>query len=133
MVLISIPMYICATASTPIAAGLLMSGISPGAVLVFMLAGPATNIATIGVVRKELGKRALWAYLAGVIGTALVFGLLTDYLVAQFGFSVVPLSEVHQELLPAWLTIGSGLLLGGLMLNVYLKKLSHKRSTPAHS
>jgi hypothetical protein len=117
-------MYICATASTPIAAGLLMSGISPGAVLVFMLAGPATNIATIGVVRKELGARALWAYLIGVIGTALLFGLLTDYLVDQFGFSVASISHTHHELLPAWLTVGSALLLGGLMLRVYVQKLS---------
>ncbi|MEC8208621.1 MAG: SO_0444 family Cu/Zn efflux transporter, partial [Pseudomonadota bacterium] len=66
VILISIPMYICATASTPIAAGLLLSGVSPGAVLVFMLAGPATNIATLGVVGKELGKRAVFAYLIGV-------------------------------------------------------------------
>ncbi|MGL5250920.1 MAG: SO_0444 family Cu/Zn efflux transporter, partial [Enterovibrio sp.] len=57
MVLVSVPMYICATASTPIAAGLLLAGISPGAVLVFMLAGPATNIATVGMVRAELGAR----------------------------------------------------------------------------
>ncbi|MGL6123500.1 MAG: SO_0444 family Cu/Zn efflux transporter, partial [Shewanella sp.] len=49
MVLVSVPMYICATASTPIAAGLLLAGVSPGAVLVFMMAGPATNIATLGV------------------------------------------------------------------------------------
>jgi uncharacterized membrane protein YraQ (UPF0718 family) len=133
MVLISIPMYICATASTPIAAGLLMSGISPGAVLVFMLAGPATNIATIGVVRKELGARALWAYLIGVIGTALVFGLLTDYLVTQFGFSVASISNTHHELLPAWLTVGSALLLGGLMLRVYVQKLTANFGTAAHS
>jgi uncharacterized membrane protein YraQ (UPF0718 family) len=133
MVLISIPMYICATASTPIAAGLLMSGISPGAVLVFMLAGPATNIATIGVVRKELGKRALWAYLIGVIGTALVFGFLTDYLVAQFGFSVVSISQLHEELLPAWLTIVSAVLLGGLMIRVYIQKMSANLRPAAHS
>ena len=77
--LISIPMYICATASTPIAAGLLLAGVSPGAALVFMLAG-ATNIATLSVVLKELGKRALGAYLSGVLGVAL-FGVLTNALV----------------------------------------------------
>lgn len=133
MVLISIPMYICATASTPIAAGLLMSGISPGAVLVFMLAGPATNIATIGVVRNELGKRALWAYLVGVIGTALVFGLLTDFLIAEFGFSVASISHVHDDLLPQWLTWGSAALLGGLMLKVYIEKLTLKLGSTVHS
>ncbi|RRJ82733.1 SO_0444 family Cu/Zn efflux transporter [Aestuariirhabdus litorea] len=80
MILISIPMYVCATASTPIAAGLMVAGISPGTVLVFMLAGPATNISTIALVRRELGGRALAAYLGGVIGTAVLCGLGLDAL-----------------------------------------------------
>ena len=63
IILISIPMYICATASTPIAAGMMLAGISPGAALVFMLAGPATNIATLMVVKNELGFRSLIGYL----------------------------------------------------------------------
>ncbi len=124
MVLISIPMYICATASTPIAAGLLFSGISPGAVLVFMLAGPATNIATIGVVYKELGKRAVAAYLIGVTGMALLFGFLTDWMIAQFNFSVTPLNTMEHDLLPAWITISCSLLLAALMIKHYWKKLS---------
>jgi hypothetical protein len=84
MALIGVPMYICATASTPIAAGLLFSGVSPGAVLVFMLVGPATNLATMGLVKAELGTRALVAYLAGVIGVGFAFGYLTNY-IAQRG------------------------------------------------
>jgi len=71
IVLISIPMYICATASTPIAVGLMLSGVSPGAALVFMLTGPATNIATLMVIKNELGKRELALYLVSVIGSAL--------------------------------------------------------------
>ncbi len=122
IVLISIPMYICATASTPIAAGLLISGISPGAVLVFMLAGPATNIATIGVVYKELGKRAALAYLVGVIGVALLFGFLTDWMIAQFDFSITPLSPTDHDLLPTWVTVSSSLLLFTLMIRHYWKK-----------
>lgn len=120
MILISIPMYICATASTPIAAGLLLSGVSPGAVLVFMLAGPATNIATLGVVATELGRRAVCAYLAAVVGVALLFGFLTDYLVAQFGFVVAPALEQHHHVLPSWLEFGSALLLGALLLRLLL-------------
>lgn len=119
MVIISVPMYICATASTPIAAGLLMSGISPGAVLVFMLAGPATNVATLGVVGRELGKRSLVAYLIGVVGMALVFGLLTNYLVAQYGFSVAPLSAVDHEVLPHWFSMASAIVLVALMVRYY--------------
>ncbi|MBY5992195.1 SO_0444 family Cu/Zn efflux transporter [Ferrimonas balearica] len=115
MVLVSIPMYICATASTPIAAGLLLAGVSPGAVLVFMMAGPATNIATLGVVRNELGKRALWAYLTGVIGTAMLFGFAVDFAVAEFGFKVMPLVGEEHRMLPHALVYGSGVLLAVLM------------------
>ena len=60
MLLVGIPMYVCATGSTPIAAGFLMAGISPGAVLVYLLAGPATNMATLGVVRDQMGIKTMW-------------------------------------------------------------------------
>lgn len=123
MVVISIPMYICATASTPIAAALLLSGISPGAVLVFMMAGPATNIATLGVVYKELGPRSLIGYLTGVLGGALFFGALVDYLVQNYGFSVVPLVGMEHQLLPETFTYMSAILLAILMLNELRKKL----------
>ncbi|MEH6733515.1 MAG: permease [Shewanella sp.] len=118
MVLVSIPMYICATASTPIAAGLLLAGVSPGAVLVFMMAGPATNIATLGVVTKELGKRALYGYLGGVIGVALVFGVLVNYLVDTFGFEVMPQIGEEHALLPQGVVAVSGIVLAVLMAKV---------------
>lgn len=123
MVLVSVPMYICATASTPIAAGLLLAGVSPGAVLVFMLAGPATNIATLGVVTKELGKRALFGYLGGVLGVALVAGVLVNYLVETFGFVVMPQIGEEHQMLPHWLVISSSILLAILMAKVILEKL----------
>ncbi|WP_288364566.1 SO_0444 family Cu/Zn efflux transporter, partial [uncultured Spongiibacter sp.] len=88
MVLIGIPMYICASASTPIAAGLLLAGVSPGAVLVFMLAGPASNIAAVGMVYKELGQRALIAYLGTVSTLSIAAGLILDALIAQFGWEI---------------------------------------------
>jgi len=75
MVLVGLPMYICATASTPVAASLLFAGISPGAALVFMLTGPATNIATMGVIREQLGNKSLLAYLVGGTGRAIICGL----------------------------------------------------------
>ncbi|CAM4096826.1 SO_0444 family Cu/Zn efflux transporter [Pseudoalteromonas byunsanensis] len=130
VILISIPMYICATASTPIAAGLLMAGVSPGAVLVFMLAGPATNIATLGVVGKELGKRAVIAYLGGVIGVAIIFGFLTDFLVESYGFTVEPMMQIQHEVLPQWFTLLTGLVLLALMFRLMLidirKKVAEK-------
>ncbi len=78
--LISVPMYICATASTPVAASLLMAGMSPGTVLVFLLAGPATNLASAGILWRELGGRTTIAYLAGVVGCSILAGLLVDLL-----------------------------------------------------
>jgi hypothetical protein len=118
IILVSIPMYICATASTPIAAGLLLSGVSPGAVLVFMLAGPATNIATLGIVVNELGRRAVVAYLVGVMGVAVLFGLLTDFLVEQYQIDVAPMLGEHHEVLPEWLMYLTSFILLGLLLRL---------------
>ncbi|WP_019617053.1 SO_0444 family Cu/Zn efflux transporter [Psychromonas ossibalaenae] len=128
MVIISIPMYICATASTPIAAGLLLAGVSPGAVLVFMLAGPATNIATLGVVAKELGKRALLGYLGGVLGVALLSGVVVNYLVNTFGFVVMPQIGEQSALLPEALVYSSGIILALLMAKVFFDMLPLKRA-----
>ncbi|GAB1041811.1 MAG: permease [Shewanella algae] len=126
MVLISIPMYICATASTPIAAGLLLAGVSPGAVLVFMLAGPATNIASLGVVAKEMGKRALYGYLGGVLGVALLAGMLVNLLVANFGFEVMPQIGEEHQLLPQAVVNWSGIILALLMAKVIYDKIPRR-------
>ena len=74
MVLISVPLYTCASMSTPVAAGLIVSGLSPGAALVYLLTGPATSIATINIVGKMLGYRVMWAYLSSIIVVAICFG-----------------------------------------------------------
>ena len=128
MIVISIPMYICATASTVVAAGLLFSGISPGAVLVFMLAGPATNIATLGVVSQELGKKALWGYLGGVLGVATLSGVVVNYLVTTFGFVVRSQTQMDHALLPEAVIYGSAVLLAILMAKHFLTKLPLKLS-----
>ena len=88
MVVISIPMYICATASTPIAVGLIMAGISPGAALVFMLTGPATNIATLMVIKNELGSRELGLYLVSLIASALLAGIAVDLIFEYFSLEM---------------------------------------------
>jgi hypothetical protein len=81
-------MYICATASTPLAAALLLAGVSPGAVLVFLLAGPATNAGTLALLRRELGNRVLAAYLAGISLASVAAGVATDALVGAFQVDV---------------------------------------------
>lgn len=76
MLVLSLPLYICATASTPLAAVLIAKGLDPGAALVLLLVGPATNLATLLVVVRLLGRRVLAVYLAGLAGVALVAGAL---------------------------------------------------------
>jgi hypothetical protein len=78
MLFISLPIYVCATSSTPVAAALLAAGINPGAVVVFLLAGPGTNVTTIAAVKSLLGSRALLPYLASIAGVAFAMGALTD-------------------------------------------------------
>jgi len=123
MMLVGVPMYICATASTPIAAGLLLAGVSPGTVLVFLLAGPATNMATLGLVRQELGSRALLAYLIGIGGTSMAMGLLTDYLAARWQLDVQAAVMDGHDLVPAILSYGAEALLAVLTVRFVVQKL----------
>jgi len=109
MVLVGVPMYICASASTPVAASLLAAGISPGTVLVFLLAGPATNLGTLGVVRRELGNRSLLAYLTGACLVPVVCGVALDLLVTQLQLPVVSAHAHHDE--HGWLSLASLLVL----------------------
>ncbi|HIO91214.1 MAG TPA: permease [Leucothrix mucor] len=104
MIAISIPMYVCATASTPLAAGLMMGGISPGTALVFLLAGPASNIGSLGVIKKELGKRALLAYLSGVMLVAILSGLLLDWYVKSNGINIQAQISASEQMVPIWLS-----------------------------
>ena len=77
---IAVPMYVCATASLPIAASLILAGVTPGAAFVFLTAGPATNTVTIGVVKKMLGRRTLTIYLGSIVAGSFFFGFLLDTL-----------------------------------------------------
>ena len=83
---ISIPMYLCATGSIPIAVALMMKGLTPGAALVLLMAGPACSVASVLVVSKVLGRRTLIAYLGSIISGAVGFGLVTDYLLPRTWF-----------------------------------------------
>ena len=88
---IGIPLYVCATASTPIAASLITAGLSPGAALVFLITGPATNTAAIATLLKVLGRRSTIIYLATVALGALATGLIVDGMVSS---GLVPLSSL---------------------------------------
>ena len=103
MLAVGIPLYICATASTPIAAALILKGVSPGAALVFLLAGPATNVASLTVLGGVLGKRATGIYLAAIAVSAVVFGLLVDQVYTLLGISARATVGQAAESIPLWL------------------------------
>lgn len=92
MTVVGLPMYVCATSSTPLAAALIAKGLSPGAALVFLLVGPATNITTMVVVARDLGYKALILYIATIAIVAILFGWATD---AIFSSSLVLRKSIH--------------------------------------
>jgi len=94
-------MYVCATASLPIAAGLMLAGVSPGAAFVFLSAGPATNTVTIGVVKKMLGSTTLYIYLGTIIVGSIIFGLGLDYLFRDVNIKELVHMDEHASLI-AW-------------------------------
>lgn len=117
VIAIAVPMYVCATASLPIAAGLMLAGVSPGAAFVFLSAGPATNTVTIGVVKKMLGTRTLYIYLGTIIVGSIIFGLGLDYL-----FRDVNVKElVHMEEHASLIAMLSSLILWGFVLYYVIK------------
>ena len=87
ILVVAVPMYICSTGSIPVAAALIMKGLSPGAALVMLMAGPAVNLASILVVRKALGRQFTWIYLLVIVGFSILFGLLVNVI----GLSVSPM------------------------------------------
>ena len=103
MLAVGIPLYICATASTPIAAALILKGVSPGAALVFLLAGSATNIASLTVLTGVLGKRAAAIYLAAIAVCAVVFGMVLDWFYVIQGLSATAMVGQAAEIMPGWL------------------------------
>ncbi len=119
VIAIAVPMYVCATASLPIAAGLMLSGVSAGAAFVFLSAGPATNTVTIGVVKKMLGTRSLYIYLGSIVVGSVLFGLGLDYL---FSLSDInPQSLVHMDEEAGFIAIASSLVLWGFVGYFILK------------
>lgn len=125
----SIPLYVCATGSVPIAAVLLMKGISPGAAIVFLMAGPATNIATFTVLWNSIGKRSTMIYLASIIIGALFFGIIIDYLLPsswQSLFLITEFQDVHHHFLPHWLSLSSAILLIVLIVNAEIQRFIPK-------
>jgi uncharacterized membrane protein YraQ (UPF0718 family)/copper chaperone CopZ len=124
VLLASTPLYLCATASVPIAAILMLKGLSPGAALVLLMAGPATNAATITVIKKVFGNKTLLSYLGSIIAGALLFGYLINFLPRDwFLLDTSHLHELHRhELLPYWFQLASATILVSLVINGYFRR-----------
>ncbi|MBR6844263.1 MAG: permease [Bacteroidales bacterium] len=94
---VAVPMYICSTGSIPVAAALMMKGLSPGAALVMLMAGPAVNIASILVVRKSMGARFTWLYLLTIVGFSILFGMLVNALDGLIPFTAQLSTSAHGD------------------------------------
>ena len=126
MAFVSIPMYICATASVPIAAGLILSGnLEPGAAFVFLMAGPATNMATITTIWSTLGKKSTFIYLFSVSLIAIITGILMNTL---FIFNSIEASHYHNHvysILDHAITIFFIIIIVNALFNFYPKQHSN--------
>lgn len=122
---IAIPMYICATGSIPIAVALIMKGLTPGAALVMLMAGPACNMASILVINKVLGKKTLVLYLASIITGAIIAGTIIDQLPQSWFMPTLMSSACCTEEHASWFNYVCTAILALLYLNVIAKRFVH--------
>lgn len=126
VLLISIPMYICATGSIPIAVALMLKGLSPGTAFVMLMAGPACNFASILLIRKRLGVRASWTYLVSIIAGAILTGMMIDHVLPDNWFVVVEdVACCHEESV-SWTGAACTLLLAGLLTASVIRRLNSR-------
>lgn len=126
VLIISIPMYVCATGSIPIAVALMMKGLTPGAGLVLLMAGPAANMASILVIRNRLGSKTLFAYLLSIVAGAVLFGCVIDFALPTEWFGVDALTASCCEESTVWwqwvsTAVLSILLINALVINKFVK------------
>ena len=139
VLVIAVPMYVCSTGSIPIAAALIMKGLSPGAALVLLIAGPGVSLASLLVVGKSLGKKQLLFYLGSIILGSMIGGLFVDYCLPREWFAITSLCEVGghcaiegSALTASWFEIISGIILVLLLINAFMLKFKifGKETTP---
>ena len=121
--LLSVPLYVCATGSIPMAFGLVAAGLSPGAAMVFLIAGPATNAATLAALSKLIGKRETGIYLLTLVVTS--WG--TAFLFDRMAFPTHP-ETAHGSMSTGWLNQVAAIALVGLLVIVFYRKWDSKRT-----
>ena len=123
ILVIAVPMYICSTGSIPVAAALMMKGLSPGAALVMLMAGPAVNLASILVVHKSMGRRFTSIYLMTIVGFAVLFGLLLNATGIDFPVAALDACCMSTSALPSLFKIICGTVLTLLIIFALMMKL----------
>lgn len=130
---ISIPMYVCATGSIPIAVALVMKGLTPGSALVLLMAGPAVNAASMLVINKVLGRKTLMLYLMAIISGALGFGVGIDYLLPREWFiSALSATDACCHEGASLFEWSCTVLFIALLLNILRMRLQHKQICSCH-
>lgn len=126
MLVVAAPLYICATSSTPVAAALVLKGLSPGAALVLLLAGPATNAATIAVVGRILGRSVVPVYLGAIAACSLAMGWAANRLYAALGVDpAASIREAAAALPPSLESAAAALLLGLVAWSLWPRRRAH--------
>lgn len=129
---ISAPMYLCATGSVPIAAALILKGLSPGAAFVLLMAGPATNMAAMMVIGKVLGKKTLFIYLFSILCGAVGFGLAIDTLMPMSWFTLSEVGRISSDCCDSGLSVVemvSSVIFGGLLILAMINKYRKQNRT----
>ncbi|MCI0499487.1 MAG: SO_0444 family Cu/Zn efflux transporter [Planctomycetales bacterium] len=127
MMVLGIPVYVCATASVPIAVALIAKGLNPGAAMVFLMTGPATNAAAVAILWSQLGPRTTIIYLLTVAGCALGAGLLLDVI---FRGDISSITHAHGAMLPAWFKTGCAVVLLAVLVNGIVHSRRSKADEP---
>jgi hypothetical protein len=126
MMFAGIPVYVCTTASVPVAAAMILKGLSPGAAFVFLMTGPATNAATFVTVWKILGRAPALVYIFVVAGCSLIFGLLLDWIVVHTTLEVV--TKPTQMLPDIVKNLSAVILLAVLLTAIFTAPKQHEHS-----
>ena len=128
MLLVGVPLYICASASTPIAAALVAKGFSPGAALIFLMTGPATNTSTIAIVVNQFGVRFASVYVGSVIAVTVILGIGIDWILIAAGITLAVNLDASHSTVIQFIEYAGAFVLGSLMIWRFRARLIAKGS-----
>ena len=133
ILLVGIPLYICATASTPIAVSLMLKGLSPGAALVLLLVGPATNISNIAVLQQYIGKKGIVINMLAIALVAILFSYLTDWLYGSyFSLNLNTMLSHHEHMGSWWQSLSAIILTFLLLKGLYIEEVKPRMKKKQH-